>query len=77
MVSVSYEGSKTGHIGTSGEFGALVQYIVSEEAGFVTGHVFNLTRGLRIGYGGKSMGIGEHKTVCGAACGSGFLWKKK
>lgn len=38
-----------GHIGTSGEFGALVQYIVSEEAGFVTGHVFNLTGGLHIG----------------------------
>lgn len=38
-----------GHIGTNDEFGALVQYIVSEEAGYVTGHVFNLTGGLHIG----------------------------
>ncbi|MEY8524806.1 SDR family oxidoreductase [Lachnospiraceae bacterium 38-10] len=38
-----------GHIGTRDEFGALVQYIASEEAGFVTGHVFNLTGGLHIG----------------------------
>lgn len=38
-----------GHIGTSEEYGAMVQYIVSEEAGFVTGHVFNLSGGLHIG----------------------------
>lgn len=37
------------HIGTSEEFGAMVEYIVSEEADFVTGHVFNLTGGLYIG----------------------------
>ena len=38
-----------GHIGTADEFGALVSYIASEEAGFVTGHVFNLTGGIHIG----------------------------
>ncbi len=38
-----------GHIGTNDEFGALVQYIASEEAGYVTGHVFSLTGGLHIG----------------------------
>lgn len=38
-----------GHIGTAEEFGALVSYIASEEAGFVTGHVFNLTGGIYIG----------------------------
>ncbi len=38
-----------GHIGTAEEFGALVSYIASEEAGFVTGHVFNLTGGIHIG----------------------------
>lgn len=37
-----------GHLGTSDEFGALVSYIASEEAAFVTGHVFNFTGGLCI-----------------------------
>ena len=38
-----------GHVGTTEEFGALVSYIASEEAAFVTGHVFNFTGGLCIG----------------------------
>lgn len=38
-----------GHIGTADEFGAAVQYLASEEAGFVTGQVINLSGGLHIG----------------------------
>lgn len=38
-----------GHAGQAEEFGCLVAYIVSEEAAFTTGHVFNLTGGLHIG----------------------------
>ena len=38
-----------GHIGTNDEFGAAVQYLVSEEAAFVTGQVINLSGGLHIG----------------------------
>lgn len=38
-----------GHIGTADEFGALLAYIASEEAAFVTGHVFNLSGGIHIG----------------------------
>ena len=38
-----------GHLGTTEEFGAFVSYIVSEEAGFTTGHIFNLTGGRVIG----------------------------
>ena len=38
-----------GHAGTADEFGALAAYILSEEADYVTGHVFNLTGGLYIG----------------------------
>lgn len=38
-----------GHNGTAQEFGALTAYIASEEASFVTGHIFNLTGGLYIG----------------------------
>ncbi|MCC8068104.1 MAG: SDR family oxidoreductase [Clostridiales bacterium] len=38
-----------GHIGTAEEFGALVAYIASEESGFITGQVFNLTGGIHIG----------------------------
>lgn len=38
-----------GRIGTTENFGALVSYIASEEAGFVTGQVFNLSGGLHIG----------------------------
>jgi NAD(P)-dependent dehydrogenase (short-subunit alcohol dehydrogenase family) len=37
------------HIGRADEFGAIVEYIASEEADFVTGHIFNLTGGLHIG----------------------------
>ena len=38
-----------GRLGTTEEFGAFVSYIVSEEAGFTTGHIFNLTGGRVIG----------------------------
>lgn len=38
-----------GHIGTAEEFGALVSYISSEESGFITGQIFNLSGGLQIG----------------------------
>jgi len=38
-----------GRAGTADEFGAAVEYAASEEAGFVTGHIFNLTGGLHIG----------------------------
>ena len=38
-----------GRPGTADEYGALVEYIASEEAALVTGHVFNLTGGLHIG----------------------------
>lgn len=38
-----------GRIGTSDEFGAAVAYLASEEAGFVTGQVLNLSGGLHIG----------------------------
>lgn len=38
-----------GRIGTADEFGAAVQYLVSEEAGFVTGQVIDLSGGLAIG----------------------------
>jgi len=38
-----------GHIGIADEFGALAAYIASEEAAFVTGHVFNLSGGIQIG----------------------------
>ena len=34
-----------GYIGTTEEFGALAAYIASEESGFTTGHLFNLTGG--------------------------------
>lgn len=35
--------------GTSDEYGALIAYLASEEAGYVTGQVFNLSGGLLIG----------------------------
>lgn len=38
-----------GHIGTADEFGAVVAYLASEEAGFVTGQVINLSGGIHIG----------------------------
>lgn len=38
-----------GRIGTREEFGAAVAYLASEEAGFVTGQVLNLSGGLHIG----------------------------
>ena len=38
-----------GHIGTTEEFGALVSYVASEESGFTTGHIFNMTGGRVIG----------------------------
>lgn len=38
-----------GRIGTSQEFGAAVAYLVSEEAGFVTGQILNLSGGLHMG----------------------------
>lgn len=38
-----------GHIGTADEFGALVAYIASEEAAFITGQIFNFSGGLQIG----------------------------
>lgn len=38
-----------GRIGTNDEFGAAVAYLASEEAGFVTGQVLNLSGGLHIG----------------------------
>ena len=38
-----------GRIGTNDEFGAAVAYLVSEEAGFVTGQVLNLSGGIHIG----------------------------
>lgn len=38
-----------GRLGTSEEYGALVAYLASEEAGFVTGQVMNLSGGLHIG----------------------------
>ena len=38
-----------GHIGTSDEFGAMLAYIASEEAAYVTGHIFNLSGGIHIG----------------------------
>ena len=38
-----------GRIGTSDEFGAAVAYLASEESGFVTGQVINLSGGLVIG----------------------------
>lgn len=38
-----------GYLGTSDEFGAAVAYLASEEAGFVTGQIINLSGGLHIG----------------------------
>lgn len=38
-----------GRIGSNDEFGAAVAYLASEEAGFVTGQVLNLSGGLHIG----------------------------
>ena len=38
-----------GAAGTSENYGALVMYIVSEQADFITGNVFNLSGGLHIG----------------------------
>ncbi len=38
-----------GVVGTTENYGALVSYIVSEEANFITGQVFNLSGGLHIG----------------------------
>lgn len=38
-----------GYIGTNDEFGAAVAYLASEEAGFLTGQVLNLSGGLHIG----------------------------
>lgn len=38
-----------GHIGTTEEFGAAVAYLASEEAGFLTGQVINLSGGIKIG----------------------------
>lgn len=38
-----------GRIGSSREFGAAVAYLASEEGGFVTGQVLNLSGGLQIG----------------------------
>ena len=38
-----------GRIGTADEFGAAVAYLASEEAGFVTGQVIDLSGGLAIG----------------------------
>ena len=37
-----------GHAGSADEFGALVSYIASEEAAFVTGQIFGLSGGLSI-----------------------------
>ncbi len=48
VTAVAYQ-IPLGHIGTAEEFGAMVQYIASEEADYVTGHVFNLSGGLHIG----------------------------
>lgn len=48
VASVAYQ-IPLGRIGTAEEFGALVQYIASEEADYVTGHVFNLSGGLYMG----------------------------
>lgn len=48
VTSIAHE-IPIGHIGTADEFGALLAYIASEEAAFVTGHVFNLSGGLHIG----------------------------
>ncbi len=38
-----------GRIGTSDEFGALVQYLASEESAFMTGQILDLSGGLYIG----------------------------
>lgn len=38
-----------GRLGTADEYGALVAYLASEEAGFVTGQVMNLSGGLHMG----------------------------
>ena len=38
-----------GRLGTADEYGAAVQYLVSEEAAFITGQVINLSGGLHIG----------------------------
>ena len=38
-----------GEAGSSENYGALVLYIASEQADFVTGHIFNLSGGMRIG----------------------------
>ena len=38
-----------GHVGTPEEFGGAVAYLASEEAGFVTGQIVNLSGGLHIG----------------------------
>ena len=50
MDTASLQGSvPLGRIGTNDEFGAAVAYLASEEAGFVTGQVLNLSGGLHIG----------------------------
>lgn len=42
------EAIPAGHAGTAGEFGALISYLASEEGGFMTGQVLNLSGGLVI-----------------------------